>query len=540
MRKRVWLAVPIMFFVVEMVGWAQPPVTTFQTGDVFASIDNGLVLVFHRGAGADDVPDLVLNTGNQGHPTTGSAFAADGSFYVTTFTAGSVVRFPRDASTPDATFPTGGSATESIVFNASGEWLVGNGTLALPAGTTPNDDVRSFATGGAALDTFDAEPEGFFDGGDLQNPNGTDWIELAADQRTLLYTSEGRLIKRFDLQTGTQLADFVDLTGTPGRLHALRLLPDGGLLAADSVNVKRFDSSGALVQTYDIEADLILGLPYDTWFSLNLDPETGFFWTGDAQSLRIHRFAIDSDPALAYPPVVDTVDVAAAGGLNLFGVSIFGEPTQATTPSDPPDQGNTPPSCQPITPPPFMFTNNPIFTTGGTMSGGDDRGRDVFTIRGGVVDQLMGQNGPPLPVAGPCGPRGNQRFGCLDLTTGPLLSITRPRRDTIVYAFSPEGSSITITGAGGGGGPALFSTSFAPGEPVFLIRNTQTNQGSFQGNLSPGLLDPVLATALGLPSRDTVLGTLNNLFMKVKGSDPFTGLVVESDVLVVPAPGCLQ
>jgi hypothetical protein len=50
---------------------------------------------------------------------------------------------------------------------------------------------------------------------------GTDWIELAADQKTLFYTSEGTHVKRYDLSTSTQLTDFASV---PGTSYALRLL----------------------------------------------------------------------------------------------------------------------------------------------------------------------------------------------------------------------------------------------------------------------------------------------------------------------------
>ena len=68
---------------------------------------------------------------------------------------------------------------------------------------------------------------------------GSDWIELAADQRTLFYTSEGDSIKRFDVVSNTQLPDFVT-NALPGfEAFALRLLPGGGLLVSDDDDVKR-------------------------------------------------------------------------------------------------------------------------------------------------------------------------------------------------------------------------------------------------------------------------------------------------------------
>ena len=46
----------------------------------------------------------------------------------------------------------------------------------------------------------------------------------------MYYTSEGESVKRYDVCNDTELSDFV--SGLPGELYALRLLPTGGLLVA--------------------------------------------------------------------------------------------------------------------------------------------------------------------------------------------------------------------------------------------------------------------------------------------------------------------
>jgi len=56
---------------------------TFQTGDIFASVNNGNVQVWRGGALL-----TTLNTG-QGGFTTGSTTDSAGNFYVTNFSAGS-------------------------------------------------------------------------------------------------------------------------------------------------------------------------------------------------------------------------------------------------------------------------------------------------------------------------------------------------------------------------------------------------------------------------------------------------------------------
>ena len=72
----------------------------------------------------------------------------------------------------------------------------------------------------------------------------------------ILYTSEGRQVKRFDVFNNGQLDDFANLGNAGGpnfRLFALRLLPDGGLLVADKGNIKRLNSVGTVVKEYDAD-----------------------------------------------------------------------------------------------------------------------------------------------------------------------------------------------------------------------------------------------------------------------------------------------
>ncbi len=54
---------------------------------------------------------------------------------------------------------------------------------------------------------------------------GTDWIDLKSDQCTMRYTSEGQLIKQFNVCTNTQLPDWASLPST-GTAYALRLIGD--------------------------------------------------------------------------------------------------------------------------------------------------------------------------------------------------------------------------------------------------------------------------------------------------------------------------
>ena len=76
-----------------------------------------------------------------------------------------------------------------------------------------------------------------------QSTRGSDWIDLAADQCTLFNTSEGDLVKRFDVCTNTQLPDFATLA--VGRGVRASYPPNGDVLVAATAGY-RLDSTGAL------------------------------------------------------------------------------------------------------------------------------------------------------------------------------------------------------------------------------------------------------------------------------------------------------
>ena len=153
---------------------------------------------------------------------------------------------------------------------------------------------------------------------------GSDWIDLAADQKTMFYTSEGRKIKRYDVSgSGTQLADFATLPGSD-TAYALRLLPPGdgtgGLLVADTSNVKHLDSAGNVVNIYDAPGQ-------DSWFSLNLDPDGKSFWAGDFSTGKFYKFDIATGSQLL---AIDT----GRGSTKLFGICVYKEITSGTQDTD--------------------------------------------------------------------------------------------------------------------------------------------------------------------------------------------------------------
>jgi streptogramin lyase len=266
----------------------------FSIGDIFVSVSNGQVQ-WRDSTGAIKAPNLNNNSGGF---TTGMAFDTAGNLYVTNFDNNKIDVYDT-TGTLLGTFGSGYNADpESIVFDALGNAYVGqaNGT----------GDVLKFDAAGTFLASFDVAIE----------RRGSDWIDLAADQKTLFYTSEGATIKRYDVSTNTQLPDFA--TGLPGaNAYALRIIPqDGGVLVADSDRVRRFDAAGNFVQDY---------FPTGNGggvFALNLDPDGTSFWTADFSSANVWKIDIATGAELLSFNTGTGTDT-------VFGLAIFGEQTAA-------------------------------------------------------------------------------------------------------------------------------------------------------------------------------------------------------------------
>ena len=276
--------------------------TTWQTGDVFVGVSNGTYQVYDN---AGNFKESI--TDGMGGFTTGCAFNPTlDRLYTTNFGNTKVVVYDNESPhaivqiiDTGATSPNGHS--ESVVFDAAGDFFVGH--------PDSNRLLHKYDPSGSLLTTFSPA----FDS------RGIDWIDLAINQATMFYTSEGRAVQRFDVAGNLQLTNFAALPGS-GEAFALRLLPpgdgSGGLLVADGSNIKRLDGSGAVVQTYDIAGE-------NTWFSLNLDPNGTSFWAGNFGTSNFYRFNIDIGSLEVGPINTGT------GPFTVFGICVRGEPTAA-------------------------------------------------------------------------------------------------------------------------------------------------------------------------------------------------------------------
>ena len=240
-----------------------------------------------------------LDTTTASTYTTGSAFDSAGNFFVTDFSAQQVTKFDPTGALIGP-FGSGYNADpESLSFDSAGNVYVGQ--------ADGSHSVLNFDPSGTLLNTFSPATEN----------RGTDWVEIAADQCTLFYTSEGVLVKRFNACTNSQLADF-NTAPLPGAFaYAHRLLPSGGILVADSSEVVRLDASGNQIQTYS---------PPNTGnlFALNLDPDGTSFWTADLGNGEVFKVDIATGSILQQWSSAGAAGYTAAAGLSVKGEIIVG------------------------------------------------------------------------------------------------------------------------------------------------------------------------------------------------------------------------
>lgn len=262
--------------------------TTYTKGDLFVSRGDGHV--------EERTPSgtlvRTLNSGKTGTTSAGSAFDSAGNLFVAEFQNQSLSKY-NNTGTFLGNFGSGYNADpESVVIDKTSNVYVGQ--------ADGSGNILKFNSAGTPLNSFNV----------AHQDRGSDWVDLAADQCTMHYTSEGTSVKQFNVCTNTQLPDFA--TGLTGPVYAHRILPDGGELVADSANVVRLNSAGAVVKTYTPSTS------ESTIFALNRDPDGTSFWTADLINGDIFHFDIASGAQLG---------TFSVHGL-VAGLSLFGEITQ--------------------------------------------------------------------------------------------------------------------------------------------------------------------------------------------------------------------
>lgn len=259
--------------------------STWSSGDVFVGVEGGNYNVYSNAG----VFKETITAGSS--YTTGCAFNNDQTkLFTTYFGNGNVETFDTVHPHASALFAGGISTPESVVFDKLGNVYVSTGNS--------GGGFSKYSSSGTLLAHY------------TPSPSQVDWIDLAADQKTIFYTGESTTIHRFDVSTNTQLPDFASTGST---LYALRILPDGGVLVANTSNILRYNAAGTVIQTYDRAGN-------DSWFALNLDPNGTSFWSGDFSTADVVKFNIATG-------AVENNFNTGTGNFTVFGLCLKGEIT---------------------------------------------------------------------------------------------------------------------------------------------------------------------------------------------------------------------
>ncbi len=274
------------------INYADAAGVQYTMGDVFAGVGGGIIKHFNSNGTLLDT----LNTGAGSTEDTGMAFDASHNLYATVFQANNVYKFDNQGNLLGSFGRGYNLHPESLVFDQSGNVYVGQAD-----GT---GQVLKFSSDGALLGSFSPSPEN----------RGTDWIDLASDQCTLHYTSEGNSIEQFNVCRNAALPAFA--TGLNGPCYAHRIRPNSEELVACTRQAYRLNSSGGVIQTYIIPGASFL-------FALNLDPDNKSFWTADYTSGNVFRIDIATGALI-------TQFNAGIVSSSIAGLAVAGEITAAT------------------------------------------------------------------------------------------------------------------------------------------------------------------------------------------------------------------
>lgn len=248
------------------------------SGDVFVSLTNGQV----QWRTAEGVLRQLLIGTSDGQASS-LAFDAARRLYVphwyspnTLLPGNTVERFDADGGRVSGYFGTGYACNpSSIAFDVAGNAYVGQADC--------TGDVLKFDPAGTLLASYDVPTTN----------RGTDHIALAADNCTLLYTSRDRNIYRYNVCTRTQLPNF-NLLPLPGsNAYHIAILPDGGVLVADSEVVVRLDAAGQQLQTYNVPGQT--GYLYGGVDFVG----DGSFWASNGYNGNVYRFDLRTGAVLA-------------------------------------------------------------------------------------------------------------------------------------------------------------------------------------------------------------------------------------------------
>jgi hypothetical protein len=286
--KRVCLVLVLTMLCMGLTGVARAG-SAYTIGDVFLDGVSGGVNEYTP---SGTLVQTISNASLAG-TLTGMAFDSSGNLLVTNFGSGNVVQMDNSGNLKNATFATGMASPEAIAIDAVGHVYVSS------VGGTGITEYNS--TGGAAIGTSIAGTR-------------SDWIDLASDQHTMLYTQETSAVHSVDVSTH---ASNPDVANTGGGHAALRIVPTGAfagdILVSDesSGNPQLLSPTGTVLKTYTG------GGLTGTDFALNIDPNGTDFWTADAFGGHVAEFNI----------ATGVLDHQWTAGGTIYGLVVFGQKT---------------------------------------------------------------------------------------------------------------------------------------------------------------------------------------------------------------------
>ncbi len=282
-------------------------------------IPDGVVMVSDGSGGVEEWGNngkYITTIFTGGDQDAGSIFDPSGNFIVTLFGDQALAEF--DPTGMFTAFVGSGpfNLPESIEQDNMGHFFNGNAGIGYMDPTTgiytsqcmqpadnmdptdyPSCPVLEFdSTFSTLLNTFYPDTEAAPEDDPTASGRGTDWGALVpvpptnplTPQCVLRYTSEGHLIKQFNVCTGTQMADFVSgLAGS--NAYELQVNSNGETFVADTEDVVRLDSSGAIITTY-LDGDGVAET--NPLFAVNFDPDGTSFWTGSVGTGDVYKVDI--------------------------------------------------------------------------------------------------------------------------------------------------------------------------------------------------------------------------------------------------------
>jgi hypothetical protein len=280
------------------VDWASPA----TLGDVLVG-SGPSARVFPHGGGAS-TETIALPAGTT---ITATAFDVGLNLLVAT-DAGTIIRVSRTSRATTTVITGLPGVPRSMVLDAAGTLYVG--IAGSPATVVTYDfdpatgayspsavfGVACDATVTLALDLAPRRPGAQFE---------------PVDRQRLFYVCGGRQVRYVDVLPASAMpASTVFATlPNPGSARDLALLPpkaavdreQGGLLVADTRNVKWLDEAGGLVRTFDVPDG---PQSANTWSSLAPAPVAGSFWAAQSGVAAAYRFVLTTDGSVAQPAAV--------------------------------------------------------------------------------------------------------------------------------------------------------------------------------------------------------------------------------------------